>query len=164
MSSPRWTPPSAPASPSPSPRWPDTPGSAAGSSTTTPNYAPRPNGAPPKPPTAPPARSPPAPRVTAASLRADLANAKATNHRQHTELEALRRRLGQILGRDALAELGGNTDAGPTAAQLADLEHALSEAKEQLAQRDQELTAARQINRELIARLNRERTQPRPRT
>ena len=103
-------------------------------------------------------------RVTAASLRADLANAKATNHRQHTELEALRRRLGQILGRDALTELGGNTDAPPAAAQLQDLQHALSEAKEQLAQRDRELTAARQINRELIARLNRERTEPRPRT
>src|SRR5664280_2744919 len=77
-------------------------------------------------------------RAAAASLRADLANAKATNHRQHTELEALRRRLGQILGRDALTELDGNTDAGPTAAQLPDLQHALSEAKEQLAQRDQE--------------------------
>ena len=87
-------------------------------------------------------------RITVASLRADLANAKATNHRQHTELEALRRRLGQVL----------------TAAQPAELEQALSEVKEQLAQRDQELAAARQINRELIARLNRERTEPRPRT
>ena len=38
-------------------------------------------------------------QVTAASLRADLANATAANHRQHTELQALRRRLGQILGR-----------------------------------------------------------------
>ena len=72
-------------------------------------------------------------RVTVASLRADLANAKATNHRQHTELEALRRRLGQILGRDALAELGDTTESSPAPLQLAQLEQHLSEAKEQLA-------------------------------
>jgi hypothetical protein len=97
-------------------------------------------------------------RVTTASLRADLANAKATNHRQHTELEALRRRLGQIIGRDVLAELGDNPRPNPTEAQLAEISHALTETKEQLAQRDQELAAARQINRELIARLNHEHT------
>jgi hypothetical protein len=97
-------------------------------------------------------------RVTTASLRADLANAKATHHRQHTELEALRRRLGQIIGRDALAELGDTPRPSPTEAQLTEISHALAEAKDQLAQRDQELAAARQINRELIARLNREHT------
>src|SRR5664279_14537 len=69
-------------------------------------------------------------RVTAASLRADLANAKATNHRQHTQLEALRRRLGQILGHNALTELGGNTDANHTPAQLAHVEQALSAAND----------------------------------
>lgn len=44
-------------------------------------------------------------RVTLASLRADLANAKATNHRLTTELTALRRRLGQLLGHGVLADL-----------------------------------------------------------
>ena len=44
-------------------------------------------------------------RVTVASLRADLANAKAANHRLTTELAALGRRLGQLLGQDALAGL-----------------------------------------------------------
>ena len=38
--------------------------------------------------------------VTTASLRADLANAKAANQRLHTELAALRRRLGRALGQD----------------------------------------------------------------
>jgi chromosome segregation ATPase len=90
-----------------------------------------------------------------ASLRADLANAKAANHRLTTELAALRRRLGQLLGQDALAGLDHATiDTNATSARLAQLEQALFEAAEQLAQRTEELEAARQINRELIARLN----------
>ena len=58
---PPWTPRSAPANPSRSQPWPGGPESAGGSSTTTPNFAPRPNGAPPRPPTGGPGRSPPAP-------------------------------------------------------------------------------------------------------
>ena len=97
-------------------------------------------------------------RVTVASLRADLANAKAANHRLTTELAALGRRLGQLLGQDALAGLDHATiDTNATSVRLAQLEQALFEAGEQLAQRTEELEAARQINRELIARLNRER-------
>ena len=96
-------------------------------------------------------------QVTAASLRADLANARAANHRQHTELEALRRRLGQILGRQVLADLGDTPVTNPTDPRIEQLDKTLSETKEQLAQCQQELAAARQINRELIARINRER-------
>ena len=97
-------------------------------------------------------------RVTVASLRADLANAKATNHRLTTELAALRRRLGQLLGQDALADLDHATiDASAASGWLAQLEQALFQAGEELAQRTEELDAARQINRELIGRLNRER-------
>ena len=56
-------------------------------------------------------------RVTLASLRADLANAKAANHRQLTDLTALRRRLGQLLGQDALADLDhASTGIGTSAA------------------------------------------------
>lgn len=97
-------------------------------------------------------------RVTLASLRADLANAKAANHRQHTDLTALRRRLGQLLGLDALAD-SGHATTGTSAAdgRLPQLEHELFQAREELAQRTEELQAARQINRELISRLNRER-------
>ncbi|MGH3403522.1 MAG: DUF6262 family protein [Streptosporangiaceae bacterium] len=97
-------------------------------------------------------------RVTLASLRADLANAKAANHRLTTELAALRRRLGQLLGHDVLADLDhANTGAGTTSARLTELEQALFEAREDLAQRTEELDAARQINRELVAKLNRHR-------
>ena len=97
-------------------------------------------------------------RVTVASLRADLANARAANHRQHTDLTALRRRLGQLLGKDALADLDHATiDASAANGRLAQLEQELFQAGEELAQRTEELEAARQINRELISRLNRER-------
>ena len=95
--------------------------------------------------------------VTAASLRADLANARAANHRQYTELEALRRRLGQILGRQVLADLGDTPVTNPTDPRVEQLDKTLSETKEELAQCQQELAAARQINRELIARINRDR-------
>jgi len=97
-------------------------------------------------------------RVSVASLRADLANAKATNHRLTTELAALRRRLGQLLGHDVLADLDHPAiDTHATSGRLAQLEQALFEAGEELARRTEELDAARQINRELIAKLNRER-------
>lgn len=97
-------------------------------------------------------------RVTLASLRADLANARAANHRQHTDLTALRRRLGQLLGQDALASLDhATTGASAASGRLSQLEHELFQAGEELAQRTEELQAARQINRELISRLNRDR-------
>jgi hypothetical protein len=97
-------------------------------------------------------------QVTAASLRADLANARAANHRQHTELQALRRRLGQILGRQVLTDLGDTTPVThPTDPRVEPLDKTRAETKEELAQCQQELAAARQINRELIARINRER-------
>ncbi len=96
-------------------------------------------------------------RVTVASLRADLANAKATNHRLNTELAALARRLGQLLGHDALAELDRTAiDAKAASARVPQLEQSLFETGEELARRTEELDAARQINRELIGRLNRE--------
>ena len=97
-------------------------------------------------------------RVTLASLRADLANAKATNHRLNTELVGLRRRLGQLLGHDALADLEhAAPDAGAANGRLAELEQSLFQAGEDLAQRSEELDAARQINRELLAKINRQR-------
>jgi len=94
-------------------------------------------------------------RVTTASLRADLANAKATNHRLNADLTGLRRRLGQSLGRDALADLDSTIDPARDHARTAELEQSLFDAEEQLTLRTEELDAARQINRELTARLNR---------
>jgi hypothetical protein len=93
--------------------------------------------------------------VTAASLRADLENAKARNRRLEAELTALRRRLGQVIGRDVLAEIGGTADPD-IASRVSQLEQDLFEAQEALARRTEELEAARQINRELMARLNRD--------
>ena len=46
-------------------------------------------------------------RVTAASLRADLENAKARNHRLEADMAALRRRLGEMLGQSVLDESVG---------------------------------------------------------
>jgi cob(I)alamin adenosyltransferase len=51
----------------------------------------------------------------------------------------------------------GTTEASTTTERLTQLEQSLFEATEGLATRTQELEAARQINRELISRLNRER-------
>jgi hypothetical protein len=93
--------------------------------------------------------------VTAASLRADLENAKARNRRLEADLTALRRRLGEVIGRDVLAEIGGTEDPD-AASRVSQLEQALFDAQETLAQRTEELEAARQINRELMARLNRD--------
>jgi len=57
-----------------------------------------------------------------------------------------------------LADLDWTTIEASTATErLTKLEQSLFEATEELATRTQELEAARQINRELIGRLNRER-------
>lgn len=99
-------------------------------------------------------------RVSTASLRADLAHAKARNQGLQTELAALRRRLGQVLGQEALAELAGDgtVDVAATLApRIQQLEHALFEAQEELSRSTEELEAARHINRELLARVNRQR-------
>jgi chromosome segregation ATPase len=95
-------------------------------------------------------------RVTAASLRADLENTKARNRRLETELNALRRRLGELIGQKALSEITGE-QTPVHATRVAQLEQSLFEVEETLARRNEELDAARQINRELMARLNRDR-------
>lgn len=96
-------------------------------------------------------------RVTAASLRADLENAKARGHRMEAELASLRRRLGGVLGEQVLAEAGQlERVCSEHGARIEQLEQSLFEAEETLARRTEELEAARQINRELMARLNRQ--------
>lgn len=99
-------------------------------------------------------------RVSAASLRADLENAKARNRRVETELAGLKRRLGQLIGAEAAAEIGGldTTDHLHLEARLEEVDQALFDAREELARRTEELDAARQINRELLARMNRSST------
>jgi len=97
-------------------------------------------------------------RVTTASLRADLENAKAANRRLEEDLAALKRRLGELLGDEIMAkEIGEGSLRAELAAnaRVTELEQALFDAQETLARRTEELEAARQINRELMARLNR---------
>lgn len=98
-------------------------------------------------------------RVTTASLRADLENARARDHRLEIELSALKRRLGELLGHEVMQEDTALASSGnaSTGARVAELEQALFESQESLARRTEELEAARQINRELMERLNRER-------
>jgi hypothetical protein len=93
-------------------------------------------------------------RVSLASLRADLANANATNHRLMTELAGLRRRLGQLLGQEILQDLPDNESAAADA-RFDQLQATLLAAQEELTRRTEELEAARQINRELLSRVNR---------
>jgi hypothetical protein len=93
--------------------------------------------------------------VTTASLRADLENERARNRRLEADLTTLRRRLGKVIGRDVLSEIS-TTDHPDIASRASQLEQDLFEAQEALTRRTEELEAARQINRELMARLNRE--------
>ena len=90
----------------------------------------------------------------AASLRADLENAKASNHRLEAELAALRRRLGELMGGEVLAEIGQSAAPGEVD-RVAELEQAVFDTEEKLVRRTEELESARQINRELMGRLNR---------
>jgi chromosome segregation ATPase len=103
----------------------------------------------------PTARSPTG-KVTVASLRADLANAKAHNHRLRQQLRALEQRLSEALGRDIADELepaGERPDE--LRGQLQDAQAQLFELQEQLADAREELDAVREINRELLADRNR---------
>jgi len=95
-------------------------------------------------------------RTTTASLQADLGNAKAASRRLQADLAALRRRLGELTGSQVFAETGQTPGTAASVARAAELEQQLFDAREALAQRDEELEAARQINRELMARLNKE--------
>ncbi len=93
--------------------------------------------------------------MTTASLRADLENERARNRRLDAELTTLRRRLGEVIGRDVLSEIS-TTEDPDIASRVSQLEQTLFEAQETLVRRTEELEAARQINRALMARLNRE--------
>jgi hypothetical protein len=96
-------------------------------------------------------------RMTTASLRADLENAKARNRRLESDLVGLKRRLGEMIGSEAVGDaLGlGERDHLELAARIEELDQELFDVRQALAQRSEELEAARQINRELMARLNR---------
>ena len=99
-------------------------------------------------------------RVTGASLRADLENAKAQNRRLRDQLGLLERRLGDAVGDEVRAEMAGRgaliTDE-TLRAKIELLEHDLKDTRDTLDRRTEQLEAARQINRDLMATLNRQR-------
>jgi chromosome segregation ATPase len=95
-------------------------------------------------------------RVTVASLRADLANAKAHNHRLREQLGALEQRLSEMLGRDVADELDpGSARPDELRRELQDARGEIFELSESLADAREELDAVREINRELLADSNR---------
>jgi chromosome segregation ATPase len=105
-------------------------------------------------------------RVTGASLRADLENARAQNHRLSRQIRALENRLSraegarlvadELLPGAVLAELADQQLAG----RVAELDQQLFQAREDLRRTTEELEAARTINRELIQQANRPDSRP----
>ena len=95
-------------------------------------------------------------RISVASLQADLANARAHNHRLRQQLRALEQRLSEALGREIADELEP-ADERPEQlrSQLADAQAQSFELTESLADAREELDAVREINRELLAEHNR---------
>ena len=98
-------------------------------------------------------------RVTTASLRADLANHKAEAQRQRAEIAALRDRLSEALGSSYAAGLPEADRLGLVASRdarerIAELEQDGFELREQVRIRTEELEAVRELNRELMAKLN----------
>lgn len=100
-------------------------------------------------------------RVTGASLRAELENSRAQNHRLAKQTRALENRLSkaegarlvadELLPDSVVAELGDQQ----LARRVAELDRRLFEAREDLRHRTEELEAARTINRELMQQANR---------
>ena len=105
-------------------------------------------------------------RVTSASLRAELENARAQSSRLSKQVRALEARLSKAEGAHLVADellpeglLAELADQG-LARRVEDLGQQLFEAKEQLRRMAEELEAARAINRELMQQANRPRQAP----
>lgn len=97
--------------------------------------------------------------VTAATTRADLANSRAANHRLQQRLQALERRLGEVLGhavQDSLAERGRLAqDIDPASEKrIRELSEQTAALQSLLNERDEELDAVRRLNTDLTRRLN----------
>ena len=96
------------------------------------------------------------PTVTRASLQADLLAAHERAARLHTRVQHLEHRLSDALGEHAWREsgLGAPADTGALHQQITHLEQQAIDLRLQLAERDEDLAAARAANRELMARIN----------
>lgn len=96
------------------------------------------------------------PAVTRASLQADLLAAHERAARLHARVQHLEKRLSDALGEHAWRESGLGTPADIDALhqQITHLEQQAADLRLQLAERDEDLAAARATNRELMARIN----------
>lgn len=94
--------------------------------------------------------------VTKASLQADLANAHERTRRLTGRVHQLEKRLSEALGEQAWREsgLGAPIDIDKLQQQIITLEQQVIDLRLELEERDQDLNAARNANRELITRLN----------
>jgi len=106
--------------------------------------------------TPPAAGQTPGSAVTRASLHADLLAADERATRLTSRIRQLETRLSQALGEQAWRESGlaVPTDIDALNHKINHLEQQGVELRLQLAERDQDLTAARAANRELMAQLN----------
>jgi hypothetical protein len=96
------------------------------------------------------------PAVTRASLQADLLAAHERAARLNARVQHLEKRLSEALGEQAWRESGlaTPTDIDALNQQITHLEQQVVDLRLQLEERDEDLTAARATNRELMTRIN----------
>jgi len=95
-------------------------------------------------------------RASRQALQADLANALERSARQTQRISQLEKKLSRVLGENAWKEggLGSPTDVDTLQQRITTLEQQLADVTGRLASRDDDLDAARNANRELMAQLN----------
>jgi uncharacterized small protein (DUF1192 family) len=96
-------------------------------------------------------------QVSRQSLLADVANLTARNGRLAAHITRLERRLSEVLGQAAweASGLGAPADVETLTRRIDELEEQVLGLRAELAERDDDLAAARAANRELMAQLNR---------
>jgi cell division protein FtsB len=104
----------------------------------------------------PPAMTGTGPAVTRASLQADLAAAHERAARLAARVRQLEDRLSALLGEQAWQQsgLGAPADIDALDQKITHLEQQVIDLRIQLDERDQDLSAARAANRELMAQIN----------
>jgi Family of unknown function (DUF6262) len=106
----------------------------------------------------PPAGQAPGLAVTRASLQADLLAAHERAARLHARVRQLEKRLSEALGEQTWREsgLGAPPDTDALNDKLTQLEQQAADLRIQIRERDDELAAARAVNRNLMTRINHE--------
>ncbi|MFP1627746.1 DUF6262 family protein [Streptomyces sp. 5K101] len=95
-------------------------------------------------------------QVSRQSLLADVANLTARNRRLSAHVTRLERRLSEALGQAAweASGLGAPADVETLTRRVTELEQQILDLRADVAERDEDLAAARATNRELMAQLN----------